>query len=289
VAATQQDPLVLIKDAPQARRREAARHAGYARAGLAELIEAGRHWRLWHLIGIGELRRRYARSRMGQLWLTLSSGISIGMIGVTWAVLWKIPVAEMLPFLAVSMVIWQLVSGILTEATTVLPASAYYLLSQRMACATVIFALVYRNVLVLIHNTLIIAIVFIAFSSPLSFKALLVLPALLLTVTTALWFGYMLAVLCARFRDLVHGVQSGLQIAFYLSPIIWKPEFLPEGARWLHLVNPFAIFIGIIRDPLMDAPLSPLPWLIATGIAFGGLALSLSFIGRYRRRVLYWL
>jgi ABC-type polysaccharide/polyol phosphate export permease len=257
--------------------------------GWMELVEGGRNWRVWHLIGIGELRRRYARSRLGQLWLTLSMGITIAIIGVTWALLWKIPLADMLPFLAVSMVIWQLLSGILSDATAAFSANAPYLLSQRLPCATVIFALIYRNLVMFLHNTIIVVIVLVVFVRPVPLAALLVVPALVITAVAAVWWAYVVATLCARFRDLVHAVQSVLQLAFYLTPVIWKPEFLPAEARWLNFVNPFAVYVGLIRDPVMGEPPAALVWLIATGIAFGGLALALPFIGRYRRRVLYWI
>jgi homopolymeric O-antigen transport system permease protein len=289
VAAPLQDRLVLIDDAMRARPVSSPAGPRHFQTGWAELVEGGRSWRVWHLMGIGELRRRYARSRMGQFWLTLSTGITIAIIGATWALLWKIPLADMLPFLAISMVVWQLLSGIVGDATTAFSANAHYLLSQRLPCATAVFALIYRNLVVLLHNAVIVAIVLLVFGRPVSLAALLVVPALLLTAVAAVWWAYVVATLCARFRDLVHAVQSLLQLAFYVTPIIWKPEFLPEEARWLNLVNPFAVYVGIIRDPLMGEPPALLPWLIAAGIAFGGLALALGFIGRYRRRVLYWI
>jgi homopolymeric O-antigen transport system permease protein len=289
VAAPLQDRLVLINETMRSARASSTAKHRYFQAGWVELVEGGRNWRVWHLMGIGELRRRYARSRLGQFWLTLSTGITIAIIGITWALLWKIPLAEMLPFLAISMVIWQLLSGIISEATTAFSANANYLLSQRLPCATAIFALIYRNLVVLLHNAVIVAVVLLAFARPVKLTALLLLPALVLTVVAAVWWAYVVATLCARFRDLVHAVQSVLQLAFYVTPVIWRPEFLPEEARWLNLVNPFAIYVGLIRDPVMGESPALLAWIIAVGITFGGLALTLPFIGRYRRRVLYWI
>ena len=289
MAAPLQDRLVLISETMRRPRAAGPARPSHVQAGWAELVEGARNWRVWHVIGIGELRRRYARSRLGQFWLTLSMGTTIAIIGVTWALLWKIPVTEMLPFLAVSMVAWQLLSGIVTDATTAFSTNANYLLSQRLPCATVVFALIYRHLVTFLHNAVIVAIVFLVFARPVSLGALLALPALVIAAVAAVWWAYVVATLCARFRDLVHAVQSVLQLAFYLTPVIWKPEFLPEKARWLNLVNPFAVYVGIIRDPVMGQPPSLLPWLIAAGIALGGLALALPFIGRYRRRVLYWI
>jgi hypothetical protein len=57
-------------------------------------------WRLWHLMVMDHRRVATALRAFehGDLWLTLSLGISIAIIGVTWALLWNLPLAEMLLF-----------------------------------------------------------------------------------------------------------------------------------------------------------------------------------------------
>ena len=52
-------------------------------AGLEELLGGMRYWRMSHLIGVRDLRHRYARSKLGQLWLTLSTAIMIGALGLS--------------------------------------------------------------------------------------------------------------------------------------------------------------------------------------------------------------
>src|SRR5215470_7890753 len=86
--------------------------------GIADLVSGIDNWRLSHLMGLGEIRRRYARSRIGQFWLTISMGIMIAALGFVWSMLWKTPVADLMPFVAVSLTIWTAISGALTEAAT---------------------------------------------------------------------------------------------------------------------------------------------------------------------------
>jgi ABC-type polysaccharide/polyol phosphate export permease len=73
--------------------------------GFAELAEGAANWRIWHLIGTGDLRRRYARSRIGQFWLSLSTGLSTLILGGVWSVLWNVQPGTLLPHLTVS--IWS--------------------------------------------------------------------------------------------------------------------------------------------------------------------------------------
>ena len=56
-------------------------------AGLEELLGGMRYWRISHLIGVRDLRHRYVRSKLGQLWLTLSTAIMIGVLATVWSLL----------------------------------------------------------------------------------------------------------------------------------------------------------------------------------------------------------
>src|SRR5215470_14923416 len=87
--------------------------------GIADLLKGIDNWRLSHLMGLGEIRRRYARSRIGQFWLTISTGIMVASLGLVWSTLWNMPVEDLLPFVAISLIVWTMITGTLGEAATV--------------------------------------------------------------------------------------------------------------------------------------------------------------------------
>jgi hypothetical protein len=62
---------------------------GAAIAGFEELLGGIGHWRVAHLIGVRELRHRYSRSKLGQLWLMVSTAMMIGVLAAVWSLLWK--------------------------------------------------------------------------------------------------------------------------------------------------------------------------------------------------------
>src|SRR4029077_11644156 len=110
-----------------------------------------------------------------------------------------------------------------------------------------------------------------------------------LLIITCTWIAFVVAIFCARFRDIVQIVSSVIQIVFFLTPILWKPELLPPESRVIVDWNPFAVLISIVRDPLLGRPVSAKYWAVASLLAFGGLLVTLPFFGRFRRRVVYWL
>src|SRR5947209_9093442 len=124
--------------------------------GVAELVVGLQTWRVWHLLGIRDLRHRYARSRLGQLWLMLSTGVMIAVLGAVWSVLWRAPPHEVLPFVGTSLILWTFISQVLIECTTTFDAQAYLYRNQRMSFAVSIFSVIYKNALMLAHSLVIV-------------------------------------------------------------------------------------------------------------------------------------
>src|SRR5260370_40326006 len=94
---------------------------------LVDLKESIASWRLWTLLGWLEVRQRYARSRLGAFWLTVSMGVLVGSIGVVYGTLFGQKMSDYLPFLALSLVMWGTFSQVVTEGSTAYITSCQYI------------------------------------------------------------------------------------------------------------------------------------------------------------------
>ena len=262
---------------------------GYGLLGWHDLLDGARQWRLCHLLATADMRRRFARSKLGQFWIMLSSAIYITAIGVVWSQLWHQPAEEILPFVAIGMMGWQLISGIINDATMALQSSSNYFLNQYTSTSAIIYAVIYRNVFTFLLNMIFPLIICVVLGVHFTAHALMSILGTLLLIITCGWIAFVVAIFCARFRDIVQIVASIIQIVFFLTPILWKPELLPPESQALVNWNPFAILLSIVRDPLLGRPVSVGYWAVACLLAFGGLIITLPFFGRFRRRVVYWL
>ncbi|MDE2153978.1 MAG: ABC transporter permease, partial [Betaproteobacteria bacterium] len=54
---------------------------------INDLFASLRSWRLWTLLGWLEIRQRYARSKLGPFWLTISMGVLVGTLGLIYGTL----------------------------------------------------------------------------------------------------------------------------------------------------------------------------------------------------------
>lgn len=262
---------------------------GSALAGLRDILDGGRQWRLWYLMGSADMRRRYARSKLGQFWIMISSAIMISGIGLVWSYLWQQPAQDMLPFVAIGLVTWQVLSGVLNEATAILPANSHYFLNQYTAASTVILSMLYRHSATLLLNLIFPIALSCALGVTFSMGVLLALPGLLLLLVACFWMSFVIAILCTRFRDVVQIISGIFQVAIFVTPVLWKPEMLPLEAQQYLAWNPLGVLISVVRDPLLGRAVPLGDWAFAIAISVGGLLLALPIIGRFRRRLVYWL
>jgi ABC-type polysaccharide/polyol phosphate export permease len=262
---------------------------GAAIAGFEELLGGIRHWRVSHLIGVRDLRHRYARSKLGQLWLTLSAAIMIGVLGAVYSLLFNQPIHELMPFIGVSLIIWNYLSQVLIDCTSILVNQGNLYRNQKMNFSVSIYSVIYKNTIMLAHSLIIIVVLIVVFDVPVNWYLLQIVPAFGLTLIAMVWLGYLIAMTCVRYRDIIQVITTWLTVIFYISPVMWKPDFLPRQYHSIIEFNPFAQFLEILRNPLLGQPVSSYAWLSTTVIALGGGLITLAVIGRYQRRIIYWM
>jgi ABC-type polysaccharide/polyol phosphate export permease len=258
-------------------------------SGATDMIEGALQWRLWYLMGSGEMRRRYARSRLGQIWIILTSAITTSTIGLVWSYLWSQPVREILPYIAVGLVVWQFISAILIESTTLLPTNIRYFHNQHMPASTIVFALAFRHTATFFMNLIFPLILSLGLGLRPSSSAFFAIPGVLLTLVWCLWMSLMLSILCTRYRDIIQVVNNLVQVAIFLTPVLWMPELLSTRSQDLVPWNPFAVFVAIVRDPLLGRDVSWAYWESAIIFSLGGFCASLPLLGRGRRHIVYWI
>jgi lipopolysaccharide transport system permease protein len=243
---------------------------------------------LWRTLGWADIRFRYRRTMLGPFWLTLSTGVMIFAIGLLYAGLFHQDISSYIPSLAIGIIVWNFFVTSITEGCSVFIHNGGYIKSYAIPLPIYVMRLLWRNVIIFLHNVLIIAVVWVAFRWELSQVVLLSAVGfaimLVLVVGGALFFG----VLCTRFRDIPQLVASILQLLFFITPIMWLPSSLGHH-QWFVDFNPLFSIIEVVRAPLLNQMPELREWLIAFGCAVLSLACGAVFYDRYGFRVPYWL
>lgn len=262
--------------------------AGRLRMAAADITEGCGYWRLIWTLGLLDIRLRYRGSVLGPFWLTLSTGLMVAAMGVLYSGLFHQPLATYLPYLALSLTLWNFVSAVVNDACIAFTSVEPLVRSVRMPFFVHAARSVVRNVLILAHNLLVIVVVFIIVRLMPHPVALIALPAFALWLVDAMLVTLLLGTFCARYRDVPPIVGSVMQIAFFISPILWSPSAL-HGHAWLLPYDPFYSLFEIVRGPFLGTLPDATLWLSA-GIYSLLLALaSVALFARARGRIAFWL
>jgi len=257
---------------------------------LKDIKSALKRLSLIGTLGWQDVYQRYRRSRIGAFWITISMGVMIASIGFVFGHIFQSPMDQFLPFLSIGFILWAFISLVIIDGSSGFVTAEAVIKQLPIPLSVHIFRVIWRHLIILGHNILIFPLVLLIVGRGPTWDVLVAIPGLLLLVLNLAWISISLGIVCARYRDIPQIVASCLQVAFYLTPIIWMPELLPSRAS-LYLVdfNPFFHFIEIVRAPLLGQEPALVNWLVSIGIGLVGWGVTIVFFNKYRGRIAYWV
>ncbi|HET9113453.1 MAG TPA: ABC transporter permease [Burkholderiales bacterium] len=235
-----------------------------------------------------DTRARYSKSVLGPFWLTFGNLISILGLSIVWSALLKQDMHTFVPTITIGMIVWQLVSGAITDGATTFIRQAPIIRNVSMPTWFFVVRSLTRQVINLLHNLVIVVGVIWYFHLPLTAVSLLAIPGLLLVILNLSWITYILGLFGARFRDLEYTIASLMPLFFFITPVIFRADKLPISMKIISL-NPLSYFIEVVRDPVFGEIPTLKAYAVMLGLlAFGAIA-SVLFNRRYRHRLAFWL
>jgi len=259
------------------------------RTALKDLYDGARAWRIWYVLTTTEIKSRYRRSKLGQFWFTLSMAVTVCGIGFVYGALFKQPYVEFITYLAVAFPIWALISTMTADAPSVFINAEAQMKHYTFPKSAFVWQMIMRNLFIFAHNIVLVVPIFLFVGKGLGWPVLAFLPALAAYVLTGMWLGLLFGTLGTRFRDVPQILASITQMAFFVTPVLFRPALLPENLQFIIDHNPFAALLAIGRDPLLGLWPRASDWLYVGIITLLGFAAALPIYGRYRRHILYWL
>jgi ABC-type polysaccharide/polyol phosphate export permease len=268
-----------------------ARASSQKNRAFEDVWNATTNFRLAALLGWQDVADRYRRSRIGAFWSTINMGILIATLGLVFGAIFRAPMVEFLPFICSGLIIWGYYSQLINEGCSAFLSNREPMLQLPLPFFTYILRTWWRNTIILAHNLAILPIVLLISDRLPGENVLLIVPGFLLASLNLLWIMVILAVLCARFRDLSQIVLNITQVAMYVTPIMWEPSRLPAGtaSTMMLYLNPFYHLVTVIRDPLLGNAGTNLNWCAAVVMSIVGWVIAILFLNQYRSRITYWL
>jgi ABC-type polysaccharide/polyol phosphate export permease len=261
----------------------------HAHRAAADLVAGLRLSWLWTALAQQDIKLRYRGSILGPFWQTLTTAIMIGGMGFLYPRLFHTTAKDYLPMLAAGLVFWAFVSGMITDGCRSFIDVQHIMHVVKLPFSVHAYRSVYRNILTLAHNFIIVPIIMFFFPPSISWTDLLmVIPAFLIVTLNGVWISILFGMISARYRDVPPVVVSVVQLLLFVTPIFWQLDQLgPEG--WWVQFSPLFAAIDVMRAPLLGASPAPYSWDIVLFMTVAGCGTTFLFFARFRHRLAFWV
>jgi len=258
------------------------------RMALSDLIDGLKAHRVWMMLARMDIKQRYRRSVLGPFWITITMIIWILAIGPLYGHLLGIGSDEFIPYLAMGIITWGLISGVLLDGAGAFVSAENLVRSVKLPYTVHVLRVLQRNLIIFVHNLLAFVPFMIYLGITPEWSWLAAIPGVALILLAALPIAFLLGTLSARFRDLQQIIASIVQLAFFMTPIFWKADLLKDRA-YLADYNPFQILLEAVRRPVVEGIPSAETY-IRIGLLIVVLyVVAMPFFVRYRRRLAFWV
>jgi lipopolysaccharide transport system permease protein len=214
---------------------------------------------LWSLT-LRELRARYRASVLGFFWTFLNPTLSMAVYAVVFGVLLPQRVANFPYFIFVGLLPWIFFSSSVGAGASAVSDRRDLLTKVRFPAQVLPATVVATNLINYLLSLPLLLGLGLLYGEVPTWHIVFLLPLVALQTLFTLAVTYLLSALNVAFRDLQHIVPNLLQLAFFLTPVLWPISNAPEALqRPILMINPMAalmegyrcIFYMHIRPPFI--------------------------------------
>ena len=226
---------------------------------LADSVASVRVWRVWWFLGMQDIKARFRRSFFGPVWILLNMFLVVAGVGVLYGVLINQPMREFLPYLLTGLALWgMLVSSFTESGWSFINAEGYIKQFCYPKQIYLLRTLVSTSIILAITLTAVVPVQVLTGSFSI-LGWVIAVPGLVILLLASLAHITLSAYLGVRFRDYPHAAAGILQVAFFVTPVMFPTKMLDgRHLSLIYRVNPFYYLITVAREPILKGvPAAP--------------------------------
>lgn len=255
---------------------------------LKDIVNGLGRWQLWTALAWEDIVSTYRRSLFGVFWITLSFAVFIGIKLIVFIpIMGAIDRVYYTVYLTIGYFLWTFIGTIVNTAPNIFTGASGFIKNDPLPFSIYVYRLIARSLfnITLMGAVVVGAIWYLGFE--IHAMSWLAIPGILVYILNAVWVTLFLGVLCARYRDMTHLVQTIMRFMFFLVPIFWLPAMMGPIFKYLYW-NPFLHFLWIVRNPIMDGDPAINSWIIVGIVTVVGWSIAIFTFSRFRHRVVFW-
>lgn len=218
------------------------------RTGTAELLT---YRALIQSLVWRQLATRYRRSMLGVLWTLLNPVLLMSVYSLVFSVYLRVDAPHYPAFVFAGLLPWLWFASSLSEGVNSIVGGGglvtrVYFPPQILPAVTVL-----ANLANFLLSLPILAVFLLAYDVPFSAGWIWFPLAVLVQLVFTLGLAFLVASLNVHYRDVQHLVGNGLMLWFFLTPVLYPAEQVPENLRSLLWVNPMTAIVQTYHGLLL--------------------------------------
>ncbi len=231
---------------------------------------------IWAL-ALKELKVRYKRSVLGFMWALLNPALLMLVLTLVFSTIMRFPIPHYAVFLLCVLLPWTFFAQALSYGVESIVGNADLIKKVSLPKSIFPMAALVSNMINLLLSMIPLALLVPILRHPFYVTWLyLPVPMLALAIFT-LGAMFFFAAANVYYRDVSHILQVVLSAWFYVTPIIYPLDFIPQKERWIFKLNPLVYVINGFR---LSVYYGQLPHLRSIAASFA-CAFVMLFIGFY--------
>jgi ABC-type polysaccharide/polyol phosphate export permease len=244
-----------------------------------------RVWRYRELLRsliIRNLKVKYQRSLLGFVWTLLNPLLTVGILVLVFSHVVRISLPDYWAFVLSGYFVWNCILQTLNTGTYIFAEHSRLTRSVSFPSEILVFSAAGSRLLEFLAEIVLILALLVAFRHhhiPASFALLPVL--LVIQVLLVIGLALPIATLSVFYYDVQHALPIALTTLFYLSPVFYPAQMVPEAARSIYFLNPIAGLLTLYHETLYAGHM-PSPTLLV-GMLAGAVLVYLLGYGIFSR------
>lgn len=201
-----------------------------------------------------DFKERYVGTGLGQLWYILSPIITIFIYTVIFSDFMKMKMNLVdnsyaySIYLVPGLLAWGTFSSLIMRLNTSFFEKASLIKKINVPMYTFQLSM-FLTELFLFFISILIGIVFlIIVNQPINWVFLWMIPIMILQTLFAFGIGVIFSLFTPFFKDLKEAIPVGIQLWFWMTPVIYMKEMLEKDYSFLLIYNPFYYFVEIYQN-----------------------------------------
>jgi lipopolysaccharide transport system permease protein len=247
------------------------------------MTELGLNWQQVKVLTFANMKARYRKTFIGFVWVVLNPILMFSVQALVFKKFLQINHPEYYLFLLGGLLPWIFINSSWDTCTTTIANASQVIKSFQISPLVIVASAILDCFVNFSAAFTIMLIPTILLSGGVSSSLALLPFSILLLILFTVSSTAIFAVLHVFYRDIKYVTHFAMGLLFFLTPIFYPPDYIPNSLQWIINFNPIFIIIAPFRSCLLEGDFLEILVMLAKGLLLGILT-TLLFVKLWQKK-----